>query len=69
MIRTVVDREICMGSGQCTIYAPNTFELAPEMKARVMDPYGDPPETVRCAVSACPSGALSLDSDDRQEHQ
>jgi ferredoxin len=55
-----VDRELCMGSGMCIVYAPNTFENDGETKAVVVDPAGDPIDAVRNAVQACPTSALRL---------
>jgi ferredoxin len=55
-----VDREICMGSGQCTVYAPNSFRLDADLKAQVSDPTGDPRDVIGHAVQACPTGALRL---------
>ncbi len=56
----LVDRELCMGSGMCIVYAPGTFEHDDETKAVVIDPPGDSIEAVRTAVEACPTGALRL---------
>lgn len=67
MPEIVVDREICMGSGLCVVYAPNTFEHDDETKAVVRDPVGDPLEAIRTAVDACPTGALSLVPREREE--
>ena len=36
----VVDRELCMGSGMCIVYAPGTFAHDDETKAIVVDPDG-----------------------------
>jgi ferredoxin len=55
-----VDREVCMGSGMCIMYAPGTFVHDDETKAVVVDPRGDPEESIRIAVEACPTGALRL---------
>jgi ferredoxin len=55
-----VDRSLCMGSGQCSWYAPNTFDQDDETIAIVTDPEGDPDEAIRAAVKGCPTGALSL---------
>jgi ferredoxin len=41
-----IDRERCMGSGNCAFHAPATFDLDDEMKAIVID--------------ACPTLALSI---------
>ena len=59
----VVDREVCMGSGMCIVYAPGTFAHDDETKAVVVDPAGDPIESIRNAVQACPTSAISLTDD------
>jgi ferredoxin len=60
----VVDREVCMGSGMCIVYAANTFAHDEETKAIVVDPTGDSIEAIRIAVEACPTGALRITSDE-----
>ena len=56
----VVDRDLCMGSGMCFMYAGSTFDLDDSAKSYVKDAEGDPVETIRIAVEACPTGALRL---------
>ena len=56
----VVDRELCMGSGTCYLYVPNTFEVDDGAKSFVKQPDGDPLESIRTAIEACPTGALKL---------
>jgi len=55
-----VDRTLCMGSGQCCWYAPNTFDQDDETVAIVIDPQGDPADQINAAVNGCPTRALSL---------
>jgi ferredoxin len=55
-----VDRELCMGTGMCIVYAPLTFAHDAEAKAVVLEPLGDALSDIRGAVEACPMGALSL---------
>ena len=55
-----VDRDACMGTGLCVVYAPATFAHDDEAKAYVQDPTGDPLASIRTAVDACPTGALTL---------
>jgi ferredoxin len=55
------DRERCIGSGMCSIYAPATFTQDAEAKVVVLDPQGDAPDAVRTAVEACPTRALAID--------
>lgn len=59
--RLSVDREVCMGSGMCTFYAPATFALDQHERSTVVDPAGDPADAIEVAVGACPTGAISLD--------
>jgi ferredoxin len=58
-----VDRTLCMGSGQCCWYAPNTFDQDDETIAIVIDPQGDPEEAIETAVGSCPTGAISIATD------
>jgi ferredoxin len=62
LVRITIDRERCMGSGNCAFWAPATFDLDDELKAIVLDAHGDPEEKVRNAIEACPTHALSLDA-------
>ena len=55
-----VDRNLCMGSGQCVWYAPNTFDQDDETIAIVTDPEGDPEEAIKNAVDSCPTQAISI---------
>jgi ferredoxin len=55
-----VDRDRCMGSGVCTVYAASTFSQDEAAKVVVLDPHGDDPEAVRTAVEACPTRALAI---------
>jgi ferredoxin len=62
--RPVVDRDRCIGSGNCSFYAPNTFDLDDELKSVVVDPAGDDPADVRAAVEGCPVIAIRVEADD-----
>ncbi|HKY14595.1 MAG TPA: ferredoxin [Microthrixaceae bacterium] len=57
-MRITIDRERCMGSGNCAFQAPHTFDLGDDMIAVVLDPDGDPPDAVHNAVEGCPTRAL-----------
>ena len=56
----VIDRETCMGSGVCCVYAANTFTTDDEAKVVVMDPAGDPLDRIRSAAQGCPTGAIQV---------
>ncbi|MEJ5293178.1 MAG: ferredoxin [Candidatus Methanosuratincola sp.] len=53
-----VDRNLCIGCGNCTIVCPDVFGLDQEGKSHVINEAG------RCdleyAASSCPVGAISL---------
>jgi len=55
-----VDRDVCMGSGQCSIYAPNTFDHDDDGIAFVVDQNGDSDDAVANAVTGCPTQAISV---------
>lgn len=59
-----VNRDLCMGSGQCTVYAPGTFGQDESTIAMVIDPDGSSEAEIRDAISACPTGALSVAGED-----
>jgi ferredoxin len=66
--RILVDRDRCIGSGNCSFYAPNTFDLDDELKSVVVDPAGDDPGDVRAALEGCPVNAIRIEAvDDRHE--
>lgn len=61
-----IDRELCMGSGLCLVYAPGTFAHDDETKAIVVDPTGDTREALMTAAEACPTGALRVLVDENE---
>jgi len=63
MPRISIDRERCIGSGMCIVFAPGTFAHDDQAKAVVIDPDGDPQDAVGNAVEGCPTGALALDGE------
>ncbi|WND34107.1 ferredoxin [Streptomyces sp. BB1-1-1] len=58
-----VERDRCVGAGQCVLAAPSVFDQDEE-EGLVLVLDGEPPasqsDAVREAVWACPSGALAL---------
>lgn len=64
MARTIeINRDLCMGSGQCIFYAPLTFDQDDTTIAIVADADGDSAADIRTAVQTCPTRALSFDED------
>jgi ferredoxin len=63
-LKIEVDRDVCIGSGLCSVYAPGTFSQDDEAKVFVLDPEGDGADDIRTAVGACPTRALRLATTD-----
>jgi ferredoxin len=55
-----IDRDTCMGSGVCSVYASKTFSIDEETKSIVIDPAGDPFEQIESAAGGCPTGAITI---------
>jgi ferredoxin len=55
-----VDREKCMGTGSCMMYAAETLTYDADGKATVTEPIPDDLDAVRAAVEACPTQALAI---------
>jgi ferredoxin len=55
-----IDRETCMGSGNCQFWAAKVFELGEDGIAYVSDPEGDPEDRVVLAAQGCPTQAISV---------
>ena len=59
-LRIEIDREKCMGSGNCVYWAPSVFDVNNLMVAVVI---GDPDthaERVRRAAENCPTNAITI---------
>jgi ferredoxin len=55
-----IDRDRCMGSGNCVFWAPATFDLHDDGHAIVLDAAATDEERLRAAAQGCPVGAISL---------
>lgn len=60
VIRVAVDRERCVGSGNCLFWAPGTFDLDDDGVAVVIDPAGEEAERIAVAAEGCPTRAISV---------
>jgi ferredoxin len=58
-----IDRDACMGSGNCMFAAPGVFELDDDSVARVVDPEASPEEAVVTAARQCPTHAITVRRD------
>jgi ferredoxin len=59
-LRIEINREVCMGSGNCLFWAPGVFDLDDEGIAIVVDPAGAPEDKIALAVDGCPTRAITL---------
>jgi ferredoxin len=59
-----VDRDLCIGLGNCIAYAPTIFLLDEEGKAIVLDVTSVDDETLMEAAESCPENAIIIDSDE-----
>jgi ferredoxin len=59
-----IDRDVCMGSGNCVYEAPGAFDLDGDTIAYVVDASGAPEEKVIAAARKCPTHAITVVRDD-----
>ena len=55
-----IDRDACMGSGNCVFTAVGAFELDDDGIATVIDASAAPEEDVRAAAARCPAKAITV---------
>jgi len=66
-VKVKVDRDLCIGVGNCVAYAPTVFALDEENKAVVLDPSSVDDETLLEAAESCPENAIIVE--DGEGHQ
>ena len=59
-----IDRELCVGVGNCAAIAPTVFELDDENKAVVLDPTSVNEQTILEAAESCPQDAIIVEDDE-----
>jgi ferredoxin len=64
MVRIEIDREKCMGSGNCGFWAPGVFDLDDEGIAYVVDPTAAPEDKILLAAEGCPTQAITVHRDE-----
>lgn len=63
-MRIVVDKDRCIGSGQCVLTQPEVFDQGEDDGLVVLlteEPSSETEDSVREAVRLCPSQALSVE--------
>ncbi len=59
-IEVEIDRDLCMGSGNCVYEAPGVFDLDDDSVAFVVDPTASPEDNVVAAANKCPTSAIAV---------
>jgi ferredoxin len=62
-IRICVDREKCMGSGNCSYWAPGVFDLDDDGIAIVVGDATGHEDRVELAAQHCPTAAITVERD------
>lgn len=60
MPRIEIDATKCMGSGNCSFWAPATFDLGDDGVAFVKDEAGDDEDKIVLAAQGCPTQAIAV---------
>jgi len=63
-LKVRVDRDLCIGVGNCVAYAPTVFKLDEENKAVVLDPSSVDDQTLLEAAESCPENAIIVEDDE-----
>ena len=58
-----IDRDACMGSGNCVYEAPGVFGLDDDGVSYVVDPDASAQELILAAASKCPTHAITVRRD------
>lgn len=55
-----IDRETCMGSGNCAFWAPGVFDLDDDGIAVVVDATAAADDKIVLAAQGCPTQAITI---------
>jgi ferredoxin len=55
-----IDRDACMGSGNCSFWAPGVFDLDDDGIAIVVDANAMPDDKIVLAAQGCPTQAIAI---------
>jgi ferredoxin len=62
-IEVEIDRDLCMGSGNCVYEAPGVFDLDEDSTVFVVDVTASPEDKIVAAASKCPTHAITVRRD------
>jgi ferredoxin len=63
-MKVKVDRELCIGVGNCVAIAPTVFKLDDQNKVVVLDPGSVDEEILMEAAESCPENAIIVEDDE-----
>ncbi|MDA8189637.1 MAG: ferredoxin [Dehalococcoidales bacterium] len=66
-MRARVDRDVCIGAGNCVAIAPEVFQLDAEAKAVVLDPNAVDEDTLIEAAESCPVSAIVVEDNEGRQ--
>ena len=62
-----MDRNLCIGVGNCVVFAPTVFAFDEENKAIVLDPASVDDDTLLAAAESCPENAIIIEDDEGRQ--
>ena len=62
-----VDRDLCVGIGNCVAIAPAVFQLDNDNKAVVQDISSTKEEIILSAAESCPFNAIIVENDEGEQ--
>ncbi len=62
-LKIEINRDACMGSGNCGFWAPGVFDLDDDGIAVVIDPEAADEEKIILAGQGCPTQAITISRD------
>ena len=62
-----IDRDLCLGLGNCAAIAPTVFKLDKENKAVVLTPSSVDNDKLLEAAESCPENAIIIEDDDGRQ--
>jgi ferredoxin len=60
-MKITIDRETCIGSGNCVHWVPEVFDQDDEGYATVLDPAAAPADKIREAARNCPTRSITVE--------
>lgn len=58
--KIVIERNLCIGAGNCIALSPKVFRLDSENKSVIYDEKGDGAENILIAAKSCPARAIMV---------